>query len=80
MSRFYHYLLLYWEGGGHACTHLNQLVARCSCVVQDDLSPICFVVYPLQIAVPLWNACFVANTVLHYTFMACHVTSYVGMP
>ena len=29
MCRFYSYLLLYWEGGGHAVTHLNWLVAWC---------------------------------------------------
>jgi len=71
MCRFYHYLLLYRGGGGHARAHLNHLVARCRCVVQYDLSPICFVVYPIQICLPLWNACFVTNTVLHYTFVAC---------
>ena len=80
MCRFYRYLLLCQEGGGHACAYLNQLVAWCRCVVQDDLSPICFVVYPLQIGLPLWNACFVMNTFLNCTFVAYHVTSCAGLP
>ena len=69
-----------WESGGHALTHLNHLVAGYRCVLQDDLSPICFVVYPLQMGLPLWNACFEKNTVVHYTFVVCHVTSCAGLP
>jgi len=50
MCGFYCSMLLYWEGGGHARTHLNQLVARCRCVVQGDLSPIYLLCTPYRLA------------------------------